>query len=103
MSFYDDLMASLNEVLEYQDGKPTARSHRVVVAEVPDISAIEIKELRQSLNMTQKMFACVLGVSNKTVEAWEKGTNIPSGTARRMMSLLQVDKTIPERYNLVVR
>lgn len=53
--------------------------------------------------MTQSTFAAVMGVSNKTVEAWEKGTNSPAGTARRMLGMLKIDSTIPEKYNIISR
>jgi putative transcriptional regulator len=44
-----------------------------------------------------------MGVSVKTVEAWEKGTNKPIGTARRMLSLLQQDDTLPLRFNIITQ
>jgi len=39
--------------------------------------------------MTQVLFANYMGVSLKTVEAWEKGTNRPTGTACRLISMLE--------------
>ena len=39
--------------------------------------------------MTQVLFADYMGVSCKTVEAWEKGTNHPTGTACRLISMLE--------------
>ena len=39
--------------------------------------------------MTQVLFAQYMGVSNKTVESWEKGTNHPTGTACRLISMLE--------------
>ena len=51
--------------------------------------------------MTQSTFAALMGVSNKTVEAWEKGTNTPAGTARRMIGMLKADSSIPEKYNII--
>lgn len=51
--------------------------------------------------MTQSTFAALMGVSPKTVEAWEAGTNIPLGTARRMLGLLQSDNSIPVKYKIV--
>ncbi len=101
MNVYDSIMKGLNEAVEFENGEKTARSERVTIVPPPDVSANEIKEIRQSLNMTQSTFAAVMGVSNKTVEAWEKGTNSPAGTARRMMSMLKADHTIPEKYNII--
>ena len=42
-------------------------------------------------------------VSTKTVEAWEAGRNIPDGPARRMLSMLKQDPSIPEKYRFVER
>ena len=53
--------------------------------------------------MSQEMFAKVMGVSKKTVEAWEAGTNKPIGTARRMLSLIQSDSTLVTKYKIVIR
>lgn len=36
-------------------------------------------------------------------EAWEKGTNTPAGTARRMMSMLSADNKLPEKYHIISR
>ena len=41
-----------------------------------------------SLDMTQKAFANVLGVSKRTVEAWETGRSTPSPTAKNLINLI---------------
>ena len=61
---------------------------------MPDISAEDIKAIRKKLGFTQAVLAAVIGVSTKTVEAWETGTNQPIGPARRMISLIQLDPDI---------
>lgn len=68
---------------------------------MPDISAEDIKAIRKKLGFTQTVFAAVIGVSTKTVEAWEKGTNQPIGPARRMISLIQFDPEILQSYHIV--
>ena len=50
---------------------------------------------------TQAVFAAVIGVSTKTVEAWETGTNQPIGPARRMISLIQFAPEILQSYHIV--
>ena len=66
---------------------------------MPDISAEDIKAIRKKLGFTQAVFAAVIGVSTKTVEAWETGTNQPIGPARRMISLIQFDPEILQSYH----
>lgn len=94
-------MNGLNEAVDYEKGKGKARTVQISVAPVPDFTAEEIKALRQTLKMTQGTFAALMGVSSKTVEAWEAGTNVPLGTARRLLGLLKLDNSIPTKYNIV--
>ncbi len=101
MSIYESIMTGLNEAVEFEKGNGKARVMKSTVAPIPDFTAEEIKSLRHTLNMTQGTFAALMGVSPKTVEAWEAGTNVPLGTARRMLGLLQSDNSIPFKYNIV--
>ncbi len=51
--------------------------------------------------MSQKTFASYIGVSDKTVEAWEAGTNHPSGAASRLLSMMEMDKNLIEEFPFV--
>jgi putative transcriptional regulator len=53
----------------------------------------EIVKLRQQLNLSQAVFAGVLNVSVKTVQAWEQGLRQPSDAA---LKLLTIAKKHPE-------
>lgn len=101
MNVYESIMNGLNEAVEYEKENKGARSVRITITPPPEVTASEIKEVRQNLKMTQRTFAAVMGVSNKTVEAWEKGTNTPTGTARRLIAMLKADRNIPEKYKII--
>ena len=101
MSFYEDMVQGLNEAIEYKKGNVKLRTSDVTIAPLPEIKSEDIKNIRLTLDMTQGIFAAVMGVSIKTVEAWEAGTNVPLGTARRMLGLLQSDNSIPVKYKIV--
>ena len=58
---------------------------------------VNVAEVRESLSMTQKAFASVLGVSCRTVEAWESGKSNPTPTAKKLMFLIQEDHALVER------
>jgi putative transcriptional regulator len=52
----------------------------------------DIKRLRtQTLGVSQAVFARLLGVSTKLVEAWEAGRNVPAGPARRLFEIIESD------------
>lgn len=55
----------------------------------PELSAQEIKALRQRHKMSQRVFATVLNASTSTVRQWEMGEKHPSGPSQRLLDILQ--------------
>nr|DAT54954.1 MAG TPA: putative transcriptional regulator [Caudoviricetes sp.] len=72
-------------------------------AQSEEISANDIKRIRNDIfHMSQSSFALALGVSKKTIEAWECGTNDPSGTAKKLLYLLENNTHLMKQlYNVV--
>lgn len=101
MNIYESIIKGLNEAIDYEKGTGTARTASCTINPAPDFEAQEIKKVRLSLGMTQITFAEVMGVSVKTVEAWEAGTNKPIGSARRLLSILQKEPTMLLKCNIV--
>ena len=103
MSVYESITAGLNEAIEYENGNKniTAKKVKCTVNPVTVFSPDEIKCLRAELHVSQSTFALIMGVSQKTVEAWEKGTNKPIGSSCRLMNMLKKDPLIPQKYNIV--
>ncbi len=103
VAVYDGLMQGLNEAIEQAQGKRECRCETVTV---PDIEPPyhygpgEIKQIRATLNMTQYIFASFMGVSPKTVEAWEAGRNKPNGSACRLLTILQSEPDLAEKYRI---
>ena len=87
--FFDELMTGLNEAVEIERGNLKGRKTVYEIQPVKKYNNTQIREIRTSIGMTQGLFADYMGVSIKTVEAWEKGTNHPTGTACRLISLLE--------------
>ncbi|MBO4858749.1 MAG: helix-turn-helix domain-containing protein [Treponema sp.] len=87
--FYDDLMTGLNEAVAIERGELKGRKTVYEIQPVKKYDNIQIKQIRTEVGMTQVLFANYMGVSCKTVEAWEKGTNHPTGTACRLISMLE--------------
>lgn len=103
MNVYESIITGLNEAIGYEKGTVKAKKAKCIVNPPPTFNAQEIKNIRNTLQMTQATFAAVMGVSVKTVEAWEVGTNKPIGTSRRMLSMLKADPALPAKYNIVSR
>ena len=103
-NLFESIKQGLNEAIEYERGNlPNVKVRKVTIAPLNAYDSNEIKEIRIQQNMTQKLFAEALGVSVKTVEAWEAGTNSPSGAASRMLELLRQDKNLFEKYSIIAR
>ena len=101
MGVYESIIKGLNEAIDYENGTGKARVTKCTVNPAPEFTAGQIKEVRISVGMTQTTFAEVMGVSPKTVEAWEAGTNKPIGSARRFLSVLKADPSMLTKCDII--
>lgn len=72
------------------------RGEPLTVRKVPLIpvprprNGTDMKRFRtETLGVSQAVFAGLLGVSPKLVEAWESGRNAPAGPVRRLIELIE--------------
>lgn len=101
-SYYDSILTGLNESLEYSKGNlPHITKRTVSITPIPEYEATTIKKIRKSLNLTQMIFAEALGVSIKTVEAWESGRNRPQGPASRFLQMLEMDNDLLKDHKIL--
>jgi putative transcriptional regulator len=56
---------------------------------VDQLSALEIKAIRESNNVSQGVFAAVLNVRPTLVSQWERGEKRPSGPSLKLLSLVR--------------
>lgn len=91
-----ELVAALKEANQYHDGKISLRTQNVALPDEPEeLSSQQIKKIRESLNVSQPVFARFLGVTDKAVKAWEQGGSRPNGCALRLM---EIAKNHPEYF-----
>ena len=95
--YFDTLLSSLEDAAAFAQGD-TSRARVIDVSDpVPVYKAEDVARTRQALNLSQRALASVLGVSARTVEAWEAGRNTPSGAARHLLFLLDGDHSLVQR------
>jgi len=87
--FFDELSQGIQEAIAIERGQLKGRKTTYVIEPVKRYSNEEVKKIRNSAGMTQTVFATYMGVSTKTVEAWEKGTNHPTGSACRLLAIIE--------------
>ncbi len=70
-------------------GKTTMREYDALcIKEAPNFDALAIRQLRDTNNLSQPVFASYLNVSRSTVEKWESGDKRPNGAALRLLSVV---------------
>lgn len=81
------ILKGLNQALAHSKGDISfvANAKTVSISPLPNYGKKEIKNIRSKLHLSQNLFAKAVGVSKKTVEAWESGRNIPQGSAQRIL------------------
>ena len=98
MNVYKSIMQGLTEAEGYQQGKIKTRRIKLTIKPVDTFNTSEIKRIRQKTGLSQVMFAGSMGVSPKTVEAWENGRNKPEGASRRLLELVRDDPFFLRRF-----
>jgi putative transcriptional regulator len=83
------LKESFNQVIEHIKGERTdlRTSARYLPAAPAPLAARDVQKIRLRLKLSQSVFARVLNVSPKTVQAWEQGTRTPSDAALKLLSI----------------
>ncbi len=87
-SVFDDLCEGLQQAIDYEKGMSEARVRTFIISPVIRYKKSEIRNIRMNAGMTQAVFADFMGVSKKTVEAWECGRTHPTGSACRLIQIL---------------
>lgn len=101
---FESILKGLNEALEDAEkkNKSLKRTRRYYsVVPIKKYTPKQIKQIRHKINMTQKELALYMGVSIKTIEAWEKGTNTPSGSSSRILTMFELNNNLAKDYPFV--
>jgi putative transcriptional regulator len=88
---FDELKQGLQDIIAHQEGKLTLKSEFIEIPEPPkEYSPKKIKNIRIKWNYSQGVFAKVLNVSLKTVQAWESGDRNPNHAALRLLEIVDM-------------
>lgn len=101
MSLFNDIRQGLEQAIDYESGKLSAKTVKLTVAPLVRFTPEEIKSIRRRTGLTQSAFAKYMGVSVKTVEAWEAGRNHPEGAACRLLAMTQSDPAFPQKAGII--
>ena len=104
--YKSDLMAAIHEDAKamYRAGAITKQAMRSFDEKclIPSktFTPEEIKALREREKLSQPIFAYYLNVSKTAVSEWERGTKKPSGSALRLLSIVERNGIHPNPHRL---
>jgi putative transcriptional regulator len=81
---FDELLESVKEAGQIVKGKRLPPRTFVV-------EALDVREIRESLNLSQYQFAALVHVSVKTLRNWEQGIRRPGGAAAALLTAIRND------------
>ena len=93
-----NLSEGLQEAVDYEVGQGSAREETYIIEPVREFTGAEIRKIRMDAGMTQAIFAYYMGVSKKTVEAWEGGRTHPTGPVFRLLAILAAKNLQSKNY-----
>ncbi len=78
---FESIQQGLQEAIDFAQGTP-------VQAIVHEVSAVDVKAIRQRIGMSQTEFAAAFGISVGTLRHWERGDRTPQGPARVLLNVV---------------
>jgi len=91
----NELMGALDETLQHARGKITLRTTRVPLPKkAAPMPPAKVVALRQTLNVSQTVFAHLLNVSPMTAKSWETGRRSPCGAALRLLEIASANPNV---------
>ncbi len=95
-SSFEKVRAGLRRAIEHAGGERALTTREVELPESPKpLKPSQIIRLRrQTVGVSQAVFAKALNSSVQTVQAWEQGRTKPSGPALRFLRLIESDPRI---------
>ena len=80
---FDEIKAGLKDAIAWQKG-----DHGKGMAHFIKALDIDVKAIREELNVTQEAFCSTYGVSLSTLKKWESGTREPEGPTKAYLYLI---------------
>lgn len=83
---FEELLGSVKEAGQILNGE--RHPSRIFV-----MNALDVRDIRESLRLSQHQFAALVHVSVKTLRNWEQGIRRPGGAAAALLTAIRNDPT----------
>lgn len=88
-NLFAELKESIDELAADREGKVTLRTVTVDIPDAVEVSAAEIKTVREALRASQAVMARRLRVNPRTYQNWEQGKAAPNAQAAVLIKLVE--------------
>jgi putative transcriptional regulator len=88
-NLFSELKEGFDELKAAREGKATLRTVSVEVSQAVDVSATEIRSVRETLKASQAVMARRLRVNERTYQNWEQGRAKPNAQAAILIKLVE--------------
>jgi len=83
----DEILEGLQAIKAHYEGKITLRTFKIEEPPLPEVDAQLIRDTRERLNVSRRVFARQLRVNERTLEKWEQGRAKPNKQAATLILL----------------
>lgn len=88
----DRILKSLEQAISIAKGETDENEYRVNIPE-----EIDVRSIREKLNMTQTVFAKAFGLSLSSVRHWEQKRRTPEGPTRAYLKIISKEPEMVRR------
>lgn len=88
-NLFNELMEGMAAWSNFNAGKKTLKTHHVKRSAKPLLSPVELKTVREKLNISQAVFARYLHAGEKTYQNWEQGLAKPNPQAVLLIRMIE--------------
>jgi putative transcriptional regulator len=86
-NIFQEIMEGIEAMKLNREGKLTLRTYTIEERPLPPVDAALIRNTREHLNVSRRVFARQLRVNERTLEKWEQGRAKPNKQAATLILL----------------
>ncbi|MHB8921691.1 MAG: helix-turn-helix domain-containing protein [Halothiobacillus sp.] len=87
-NLFDEIKEGFDALAESRTGKRTLRTYEVEAHTAAEVTAEDIRHLRERLNLSRPVLAGMLRTNPRTLENWEQGRAKPNAQAALLIRLV---------------
>jgi putative transcriptional regulator len=100
-NLFQEISDGFKDLKAHRDGKKTLRTFRLEALPELRLSGSEVRAVRESLNLSQALFAMRLRTNTRTLQNWEQGRAQPNAQACLLIRMLERFPDMAERLAAV--